>query len=277
MAAELQAAQKFNKNVNEIRQDYEAILIPKGKTDLKKVRMIKDSLSKIQSKYHSTFENRTITPARAITNAEDRAARTQKIINKMESSLIKCFTVQSQAPKQMRCIKWKAAVGNRPMDGNVITFNTIQDEWETKFERTDFAMNVNTGRYETQWQINATGKSKATIGLCNSSVNTEGMNWLTLNNYVGWSVGHRRASPVKNGVMVGFDINGQNEFPKDCKFVGKEILPKAKVGDIVAVVYDSCNGILHFKFNGKLIDAKIVNLPKEPLFWFAARWGSVHV
>ena len=71
--------------------------------------------------------------------------------------------------------------------------------------------------------------------------------------------------------------NNKNKFQSQYRFVGKESLPSLKKGDLATLIYNSNTSTLSFMLNGKAIDGKIVNVPKEPLYWFAARLGEAFV
>ena len=272
MDGELQGAENFEQDINDIRQKYEIFLMSKDKNDLEKARAMENSLNEIKATYNlrsekSKMNSKLVRSSTARVIMDD--IKTGKIIDQMESLLSQCYILYGDIPK----IEWKLTVGkNIENGGKVFNATTVS------CARTDQVMKPNTSIYQIKWLVGKTdAPDTSTLGLCNELFDVKTTSrWLEFDNYIGWCVGNERSSRVSNGVMAGYvkpDQN-KNQFQNACKYIGNESLPPLKSGDIVTLIYDSVERTLSFKLKEKKIDGQIVNLPKQPLYWFAGKFGQ---
>ena len=115
--------------------------------------------------------------------------------------------------------------------------------------------------------------------------------WFYSHDYIAWSSSDSKGKDHKfipNGLVCGGfrDIQSGNIFVlSNFQYMSNNIshlqrLPHYKSGDIIQMLYDSNNNTLSFfNSNDKLLNSKIINLPKGKIFhWFVGHsWKQMSV
>ena len=177
-----------------------------------------------------------------------------------------------------------------PFHGIYDNGKTFQCKYEDDgclcFSRVSFGMKPNSGKYKIKFKINKIN-NKYMANAIGITCNTHPTNnsqykynyWYCSPDYIAWSSWDNKGKDdknVPNGLICGYDdYQSKNIFVlSKFKYMSNnnsyfQRLPHYKSNDIIEMLYDSNNNSLSFfKSNDKLLNSKIVNLPKDKTFYW---------
>ena len=156
------------------------------------------------------------------------------------------------------------------------------------FSRVSFGMKPNSGIYKIRFKINKINSDSCfnAIGIiCNTHPTNNSQSkhnyWYNSHDYIAWSSFENKGEDIILNVPNGLICGGGNKYQSrnifvlsNFKYMSNNIsylrrLPGYKSGDIIEMLYDSSsNSLTFFKSNNKLLNSKIIHLPKEKTFYW---------